>query len=200
MEPPASVCRATTPVAIVCNGPNFKQLGLPPFYYRERNCDTGMTSNTPAVQYQRQLLIQNAVRVDASLYTSNLGPLTAYRPATPATQGVCWNQMSDRPIPSIQRATVPTGVNNSLNSRRSSVTSSRPGCQTPGGRGCDIKHNSYDRYLNRLKGKGPLRRGPIPADFGAPVMFDPAHPVYGDKRFKANLVAGCDCPLFYVQG
>ncbi len=30
-----------------------------------------------------------------------------------------------------------------------SITSLRPGAMSPGGSGVDIKHNSYDRYLNR---------------------------------------------------
>lgn len=180
--------------AIVYNEPN-KILGLPPYYYRWRVCDTNLTGNSPADQYQRLKLIQNTVRVYSSLYTSNLGPLEAYRKPTDATQGVCWNQMSDRPVPSVQRATIPTGYYTSSNRRHTSVTSSRPGCQTPGGVGCDIKHNSYDRYLNRLKGKGPLRRGVIPPYFGAPIPFNPALPVYGGKTVKTNIVTGCDCPI-----
>jgi hypothetical protein len=179
--------------SIVYNDPN-KLVGLPPYYYRWRVCNTNLTGNTPADQYQKLKLIQNTARVYASLYTSNLGPLNAYKNPTKATYGVCWNQMSDRPVPSIQRATIPTGSNNSLNGRHSSVTSSRPGCQTPGGAGVDIKHNSYDRYLNRLKGKGPLRRGKIPANFGQPIPFNPAFPIYGGKTTKTNLVSGCDCP------
>jgi hypothetical protein len=103
--------------------------------------------------------------------------------------------MSDRPVPSVQRATVPTGFNNNLNNRHHSVTSSKPGSQTPGGTGCDIKHNSYDRYLNRLKGKGPLRRGAIPVTFGTPIPFNPAFPIYGGKTTKTNIVNGCDCPI-----
>ena len=81
-----------------------------------------------------------------------------------------------------------------MNRRHTSVTSSRPGCQTPGGKGVDIKHNSYDRYLNRLKGKGPLRRGVVPPNFGRPIPFNPAFPIYGGKTTKTNLVSGCDCP------
>ena len=171
-----------------------KKMGLPPFYYRYRNCDTNLNGNTPADQYQKLKLIQNTVRVYGSLYTANLGSLTAYTKPTAATHGVCWNQMSDRPVPSVQRATIPTGYNTSMNRRHTSVTSSKPGCQTPGGAGCDIKHNSYDRYLNRLKGKGPLRRGPIPPTFGAPIPFNPAFPVYGGKTVKTNIVSTCDCP------
>ena len=180
--------------SIVFNEPN-KLVGLPPFYYRYRSCDTNLNGNTPADQYQKLKLIQNTVRVYGSLYTSNLGPLNAYKKPTTATYGVCWNQMSDRPIPSVQRASIPTGFNNSLNSRHHSVTSSKPGSQTPGGAGCDIKHNSYDRYLNRLKGKGPLRRGAIPSTFGAPIPFNPAFPIYGGKTVKTNIVSGCDCPI-----
>jgi hypothetical protein len=180
--------------SIVYNNPN-KLLGLPAYYYRLRSCDTNLTSNTPANQYQRLKLIQNTVRVYSSIYTSNLGPLNAYKQPTAATYGVCWNQMSDRPVPSVQRATVPTGFNNNLNNRHHSVTSSKPGSQTPGGTGCDIKHNSYDRYLNRLKGKGPLRRGAIPVTFGTPIPFNPAFPIYGGKTTKTNIVNGCDCPI-----
>jgi hypothetical protein len=180
--------------AIVYNDCSKKQ-NLPEYYYRWRQCDTNLTNNTPANQYQRLKLIQNTVRVPASLYVSNLGPLSAYKQPTNYTHGVCWNQMSDRPIPSVQKAVIPTGSNSALNRRHTSVTSSRPGCQTPGGVGCDIKHNSYDRYLNRLKGKGPLRRGVIPPTFGTPIPFNPAYPVYGGKVTKTNIVSDCYCPI-----
>ena len=180
--------------AIVYNIPN-KIIGLPEYYYRWRVCDTNLTSNTPSNQYQSQKLIQNTVRVHSSLYTSNLGPLTTYVQPTAETYGVCWNQMSDRPVPSVQKSVIPTGTNSSMNRRHTSVTSSRPGCQAPGGIGCDIKHNSYDRYLNRLKGKGPLRRGKIPTDFGSPIPFNPAFPIYGGKTVKTNIINGCYCPI-----
>ena len=181
--------------SIVYNNPS-KLLGLPAFYYRVRSCDTNLTSNTPANQYQLQKQIQNTVRVYASLYTANLGPLTAYQKPGPKVYNVGWNQMSDRPVPSVQKTVVPTGTNCTLNRKHTSVTSSRPGCQSPGGVGCDIKHNSYDRYLNRLKGRGPLRRGVIPPTFGAPVIpFNPAFPIYGAKTVKTNIVSGCDCPI-----
>jgi len=184
--------------SIVYNYPN-KVLGLPTYYSRCRKCNTNLTGNTPADQYQKLKLIQNTVRVPTSLYTSNLGPLNAYKQPTNVTYGVCWNQMSDRPVPSIQKATIPTGSNTSMNRRHTSVTSSKPGCQTPGGAGVDIKHNSYDRYLNRLKGKGPLRRGKIPATFGQPIPFNRAYPIYGGKTTKTNLVSGCDCPINQEQ-
>lgn len=195
--------------SLVTTDPNYaKQLGIPSTYYRYRSCSpnfpnrtqTSVSGFTPAEQYQKLKLIQNTVRIYGSLYTANLGPLTAYkRPINNPTDGlygVCWNQMSDRPVPSVQKATVPTGYNvSTLNRRNTSVTSSRPGCQTPGGIGCDIKHNSYDRYLNRLKGKTSLRRGPIPNNFGVPIPFNPAVPIYGGKTIKTNIINGCNCPM-----
>ena len=169
---------------------------LNPFYYRVRNCDTNLTSNTPANQYQRQKIIQNTVRVASSLYTMNLGALNAYTQPTSATYNVCWNQMSDRPIPSIQKTYVPTkGSIIGSSSTRHTVTGPRPGAQSPGGIGCDIKHNSYDRYLNRLKGKAPLRRGIIPPNFGDPIPFNRAFPVYGGKTTKTSIVNNCNCPI-----
>jgi len=113
----------------------------------------------------------------------------------PSSKEVCWNQQSDRPVPSVQKATIPTGTFTSMNGRHTSHTSSRPGCQTPGGIGCDIKHNSYDRYLNRLKGKKVLKREIIPPAFALPyIPFNPAYPVYGSKLMKTSIVAGCVCP------
>ena len=170
-------------------------LNLNPVSYRLRNCDTNMTSQTPANQYQKLKLIQNTVRVQSSLYTMNLAALSAYSNPTAKTFNVCWNQMSDRTVPSVQKALVPTGTNTTLNSRHRSVTSSRPGCQSPGGIGCDIKHNSYDRYLNRIKAKNPLRRGQVPANFGNPIEFNSAYPIYGGKVLKTSIVSGCDCPI-----
>ena len=120
----------TGKTSLVFNEPN-KLVGLPPYYYRYRDCDTNLNGNSPADQYQKLKLIQNTVRVQGSLYTSNLGPLNAYkRPISDRNAGfygVCWNQMSDRPVPSVQRATVPTGYNTSMNRRHTSVTSSKPG-------------------------------------------------------------------------
>ena len=193
--------------SLVINSPYAKQLGLPPGYYRYRSCEqsfpnrtqTSVAGSSPADQYQKQKIIQDTVRVYGSLYTANLAPLTAYtQPLNDPSKGfygVCWNQMSDRPVPSVQPMSIPTGYNTSMNRRHTSVTSSKPGCQTPGGVGCDIKHNSYDRYLNRLKGKGPMRRGIIPPNFGKPIPFNPAFPVFGNKTTKTNIVNGCDCPI-----
>jgi hypothetical protein len=203
--------QANSLTSIVYNAPYAKQLGIPEFYYRWRSCNsnfpnrtqTSVGGSTPADQYQKLKVIQDTVRVYGSLYAANLGPLTAYKkPISDPDNGfygVCWNQMSDRPVPSVQRASIPTGYATALNRRHTSVTSSKPGSQTPGGKGCDIKHNSYDRYLNRLKGKGPMRRGVVPPNFGEPIPFNPALPVYGGKTMKTNIIDDCDCPQEKIE-
>jgi hypothetical protein len=167
---------------------------LTPLYYRYTNCDTNLTGNSEADQYQRLKIIQNTVRVPSSMYTMNLGSLTSYTKPGPNTYNVCWNQMSDRPIASNQIVVVPRG--SGFNSKRSTITGPRPGAQSPGGTGCDIKHNSYQRYLNRIKGKSPLRQGVIPPNFGQPyIPFNYGNPIYGAKLFKTNIVSGCNCPI-----
>mgnify|MGYP003384189816 CR=1 FL=1 len=145
--------------------------GVVPFYYRSRKCDSNMTSNTPANKYQIQKIIQNTVRVPSSLYTMNLSALNVYDNNKNTLTKTNWNQMSDRSTPSIQRA--------------GRGPSNKPGYQTPGGIGCDIKHNSYDRYLNRIKGKGPVRRG---------VINSLTIPISGDKVIKHNIISHCNCP------
>jgi hypothetical protein len=181
---------------IVFNGNSYRPFSVDSIGYRCRGCNTQtLTGNTPADQYQKQKLIQNTVRVYESLYTMNLGSLSSYVKKPKDVYRVGWNQQSDRAYPSVQPALIKTGFNNSLNGRHHSYTSSRPGTQTPGGIGCDIKHNSYDRYLNKLKGKKVLRRGVIPPTFGLPqIPFNPAFPVYGGKQFNTSIVADCNCP------
>ena len=111
----------------------------------------------------------------------NLGALTAYR-----NPYVNWNRMSDREEASVQKTYVPGGGGLlGGNSTRSAITRCRPGALSPGGVGCDIKHNSYNRYLNRLKGRGPLRRG-IPSPVNQPMT--------GAKMVNYGIIAGCDCP------
>jgi hypothetical protein len=172
-----------------------------------RSCNQNLASNDPASQYQRQKLIQNTVRVMSSLYTMNLAGLSGYQKplntsqlveqaGTPyiAPPRVYWNQMSDRARPANQVQKVASGSTYHTSSTRHTITRDRPGAMSPGGVGVDIKHNSYDRYLNKLKGKAPLRRGVIPPNYGQPIPFNRAYPVYGGKIVKTGIINGCDCP------
>jgi hypothetical protein len=112
---------------------------------------------------QTQKLIQETVRVKSSLYTMNLASLSSYQNPIETIQVINnyvvppntnWNQMSDRVKPSLQTVRIPTRGN----STKSSVTSNRPGAMSPGGAGVDIKHNSYERRLLKLKGESILRK------------------------------------------
>lgn len=171
---------------------------------RCRACDTNLTGSSPADQFQRLRIIQHTVRVPSSLYTMARGSLAAYQQAGPATHGVCWNQQSDRVLPSVARATVPSGATSAAVSHKGggfgwggaayTQTASRPGAQTPGGVGCDIKHNSYARRLARLKARAPLKQEGIPVNFGGELPFNLAFPVWGGKTMKTGLIAGCACP------
>jgi hypothetical protein len=159
---------------------NFsKHFGLQPFIYRKRTCDNHLTGSTPAEQYQRLKIIQNTVRVPSSLYTDSKASLSVYKRPLLVNANVNWNQMSDQPIPSTQKT---TGYNPTFKG------SIMPGGLSPGGVGCDIKHNSYDRYLRKLKGKGPLRRGKLHT-----YTADDMHRMYGGKNIKTNLISSCKC-------
>ena len=162
------------------------------FNCRGGRCDQNLNGNTPFDQYQRQKIIQNTVRVPSSIYTMNLGALSVYQRPNPE-YNVNWNQMSDRKERHIQQANA-TGTNPGGNSTKRTITRLRPGALSPGGAGVDIKHNSYARYLARIKGKGPVRQQAVPPYFGLPIPFNPAYPVYGGKVFKTGIVAGCNCP------
>lgn len=104
-----------------------------------------------------QKRIWNTVRVPASEYTMNVSSLSSYERSSSAYNNVNWNQMSDRALPSNSQIVRIKIVPSRGNSTKSSLTRDRPGSQAPGGKGVDIKHGSYARYLARLKGKGPLR-------------------------------------------
>ena len=102
--------------------------------------------------------IENTVRVPSSEYTMNKSALNVYTPPQNQFAYVNWNQMSDRAVPGVTRSVVPSHGN----STRISLTRMRPGSMSAPGKGVDMKHGSYDRYLARLKGKSVLRTNPNP--------------------------------------
>jgi hypothetical protein len=109
------------------------------------------------------------------MYSMNIGALTVYQ--RPGLMRVNWNQMSDRKNPHVQRAAI---------SMKSSV-SVRPGNISPGGVGCDIKHNSYSRYIAKIKGKNPLRREIVGCAYGCYIPFNIGYPIYGGKTVKTSI-------------
>jgi hypothetical protein len=163
---------------------------------RRLGWNENLPNTNPAAQYHTLKIIQNTVRVPASLYTHDLGALTTYQKPTGAFGNVNWNQMSDRAVRHIQPNIVAGGSFYHASSTRHTITRCRPGAGCPGGSGVDIKHNSYDRYLNRLKGRGPVRRDVIPPNYGVPLPFNRAEPIYGGKTIKTSIVGdNCICPI-----
>lgn len=161
--------------------------------------DRNLTGSTPFSKYQRQRIIQRVVRVPSSLYTMNVGALNVYQDpsgiaGSVENGNVNWNQMSDRVVAHTQfRGSA--GRSQGGNSRRRTVTCLRPGALSPGGTGVDIKHNSYDRYLARLKGKAPLKQQSlIGTNFGsANVPTRGVNGGKGGKVIKMGLLANCTC-------
>jgi hypothetical protein len=98
-----------------------------------------------------------------------------------------WNQSSDKILPHVGKAVVPSRGS----STRSSITRHRPGAGAPGGVGVDIKHNSFQRYLNRKKG-ATVPSEPYVANFVNPKA------VVNNKVQKSSIITtknnfGCLC-------
>ena len=127
--------------------------------------NSGCLTCDPSGSYNiiNQKRIWNTVRVPESEYIMNLGSLNVYQQPSVAYANVNWNQYSDRALPGNSMVSKITIVPSHGNSTKSSITRLRAGSLKPGGKGVDIKHGSYDRYLARLKGKGPLRTQAVPA-------------------------------------
>jgi hypothetical protein len=126
-----------------------------------------------------QRKIWKVARVDASLYTMNRASSTVYGPwtgrYTNKSNGMHWNQSSDRMDPSSSWSYIPR--------RRTSL---RPGGTSPAGttaKGVDIKHNSYHRYLARKKAPvlATSSRDPLPT------------PIQGNKSYVLGFSTNCYC-------
>jgi hypothetical protein len=151
-----------------------------------------LTSTDPAYQYQTQKRIQNTTSVYSSLYSDNKSALNVYQYPTRSDKRN-WNQMSDRAVRHYQTNSANSqGSFYHPSSLRHSQTRPRPGALTPGGYGVDIKHNSYYRYLGKLKGAKHFRRAVVPFQYGSQLPFNRAIPFYGAKTMKTNIVTGCN--------
>lgn len=188
------------------NGTTQEYFGPLQYFGTCRGCNNNLAANNQASRYQKNKIIWKTVRVPSSLYTANIAALNVYQKPEDkyqviengstyiASPGVNWNQMSDRKRPHIQKVVSASGYMG--NSLKRTITRQRPGALSPGGIGVDIKHNSYHRYLARITGKAPFRRGYIPPIFDRnDIPFNPAFPVYGGKVFKTAIVNNCNCPI-----
>ena len=159
----------TTPVGCSCIEP------VDPI--RCSGCNINTNPNSASSKYQKLQVIQNTVRVPSSMYSMNTSSLTVFEKPLEG-QRINWKQSSDRKEAHVQK---------SRTSMRSSV-SVRPGNLSPGGIGVDIKHNSYARYLARLKGGKSLRKDPLPEYFEDMfIVFSRGFPIYGGKVLKTSI-------------
>lgn len=163
-----------------------------------RGCSKNVASDDPAMINQRQKVIQKVVRVNSSLYTMNIAGLNVYQSPEKNSQiveqagvnylippGLNWNQMSDRARPAQQNVKTGSGSTYGSSSLRGTKVRNRPGAMSPGGSGVDIKHNSYERYLNRIKGKGLLKKGKI--------QVNDQQRMTGGKDSRLAIVNNCFC-------
>lgn len=121
----------------------------------------------------------NVARIPASEFAMNRAAFNVFTGSR--INGITWNQSSDRAL----QHTTPNPVPSHGNSTRTSITRPRPGALRPGGKGVDIKHNSYARYLNRRKGQAMIA-GPYVGD----IVSSKA--VINNKVQKLNSV-NCFC-------
>ena len=149
-----------------------------------------------------QKRIWHTVRVPESLYLSDLAALTVvggsdnYPVPGPGVSNLNWNQSSDRARPHTQIVNVPSHGN----STKTTLTRNRPGASTPGGKGVDVKHGSYARYLARKKAGNLVTRPALPtpgfdADLNVQVATNPRI-TKGYKIGTFGIVAGgyqCPC-------
>jgi len=168
-----------TPNNCKCHGAN--QI---PLVVQCRVCqDLQLETNSDANQKR----IWKASRVDQSQYLASISSLNVYTPPILFSNSVNWNQMSDRAIPGIVKHNVPSRGN----STKYSITRERPGSQSAPGVGVDVKHGSYHRYLERLKGKGPSRT----------QSTNNISPLYGNKTRYYGIsntnakAGGCMCQV-----
>ena len=107
----------------------------------------------------------------------NISSLTIGSSRMKTINGQTNNQSSDQAVPAIQNNPLPSHGN----SRKTTLTSLKPGACMPGGKGVDIKHNSYARYLGRKKSANLKTQ---PSTQSATI------PLYGNKKRMIGLVSG----------
>lgn len=144
------------------------------------SCKTCLNiENKTQLNIINQKRIWNQVKVPASLYLMNLASLTSAANRIKNGSNTNWNQMSDKVLASNQTTIVPTQGN----SLKRTLTSNRPGASSSGGKGVDVKHDSYARYLNRKKA---INFKTQPQTVKSPL--------YGNKTNSINLITGSgDC-------
>jgi hypothetical protein len=145
----------------------------------QTSCKTCLNvANTISTTNITQRRIWNQVSVPSSMYSMNLSSFTSAKQRLSSQSTINWNQMSDRVFASEQSL-----VNHTHgNSLKSTLTSSRPGAASPGGKGVDVKHDSYARFLNRKKA----------SNMKTHTTNIATTPLYGNKTKSISLISGSE--------
>lgn len=170
---------------IECNGNTYET--------PVNSCNTCNSSCDASCQllssFTLQKKIQKQTGVSSSTYINNLVPFEVtkgqnnyYKQGLPPYA----SQASDR-----NTSVLPPSsqiVHRNTSSLRGSRTSLKPGSLAPGNKGVDIKHNSYDRYLAKLKVKSLKPNSKISYDSTSlyPPKFSNV-PMYGNKRNNISI-------------
>ena len=169
------------------NDTRYRKCGARPSNYTDDKCvscvcgggSCGPLLNSQQILQADNKRIYNVSRVPASEFSMNLSAFNVYKGSR--IDGITWNQSSDRAL----KHTTPNPIPSHGNSTMRSVTRPRPGAIRAGGKGVDIKHNSYARYMNRIKG-GAMIGGPYVGNRVGPTN------VVNNKVQKQNSV-NCQC-------
>lgn len=136
---------------------------------------------TSAYSVITQKRIQRTVRTSGSAYTESLVPQHVYDRALLLPPASPWNQASDRAVAGVVARNVPSRGASSVHC---SITRARPGATSAPGRGVDIKHGSYARYLAKLKGRTVARPcAPVPV----------VAPLRGNKTQYYSIASSSTC-------
>ena len=77
------------------------------------------------------------------------------------------------------------------NSVRSSVTSNKPGSMAPGGKGVDVKHGSYARYLGKLKSKNIISNENM--ESVSYIEGARIRPAMNNKQYRFSIINTTNC-------
>ena len=169
------------------------------------DCSTNIIENTvsryngcnPLNAKVTEKIIQNQVRVSESQLLDVKGALTIgadYLENNVNSTNYPSKNMSDRRQAHGMRnadGMLYTNVPTRGNSLRSSVTSNKPGSMAPGGKGVDVKHGSYARYLGKLKSRNIVsneNKANVPKFEGSRTR-----PAMNNKQYRFSIVNTNSC-------
>ena len=145
-----------------CHEPQYKVVSFQssPLYLETVNKRITNTVRVPESEYIMNKAAANTTQNIMLYKNSGVNPPVWEPKPTYAGDRLImqWNQSSDRAYPSLSKLKFQgQNVPSHGSSTRTSLTRHRPGAGGPPGKGVDLKHNSYHRYLLKKKGLKNLR-------------------------------------------